>query len=70
MNCKQGSYLEFTIPMFLEEAGYTFTMTGQLLHVDSSTSLKFRSLVECETLQVGGHELISNRMFKVFFLLA
>ncbi|ESO10151.1 hypothetical protein HELRODRAFT_72794, partial [Helobdella robusta] len=51
MNFKQGSYLEFTIPWFLDEPQYTFTLTGQLMHVDASTSLMYRNLLECETLE-------------------
>lgn len=52
MNCKQGSYLEFTIPYVIDDSGYVTKINGQLMHVDMSTSLKFRSLLECETLEV------------------
>ena len=53
MNCMQGSYLEFTVPMVVEAAGgYVTKINGQMMHLDATTSLKFRSLLECETLEV------------------
>ena len=51
MNAKAGSYLEFTIPQMMSEEGYTTKINGQLMHVDATTSLQFRSLIECETLE-------------------
>ncbi len=53
MNCRPGSYLEFTIPMIVEEPGYVTKVNGQLMQMDATTSLQFRQLIECETLEVG-----------------
>ena len=52
MNMTQGSYLEFTVPMVVEESGYEIKVNGQLFHLDATTSLAFRSLLECETFEV------------------
>ena len=52
MNMKAGSYLEFTIPWVMESEGYVSKINGQLMHLDATTSLQFRQLVECETLEV------------------
>lgn len=52
MNCKQGSYLEFTLPWVVDDNGYVTQINGQLMHVDSSTGLQFSPLLDCETLQV------------------
>ena len=52
MNCKQGSYLEFTIPWVIEESGYMSKVNVQLMHLDATTSLNFRSFLECETFEV------------------
>lgn len=46
-----GSYMELTIPWVTQTDGFTTKITGQLLHVDATTSLQFRSLAEFETLQ-------------------
>lgn len=46
-----GSYVELTIPWVTQTDGFTTKITGQLLHVDATTSLQFRSLAEFETLQ-------------------
>lgn len=46
-----GSYLEVTLPWVTQMDGFTTKVTGQLLHVEATTSLQFRSLAECETLQ-------------------
>ncbi|XP_059485480.1 bridge-like lipid transfer protein family member 1 isoform X2 [Neocloeon triangulifer] len=51
INIGQGSYLEVTIPWVVLEDGYTTKVTGQLLHLEASTSLQYRSLVESETLE-------------------
>lgn len=45
---KQGSYLEVTVPWLVTEEGYTSSITGQLFHVEASTSLHYRSLLESE----------------------
>ena len=52
MNMTQGSYLEFTVPMVVEENGYEMKINGQLFHLDATTSLAFRSLLDCETFEV------------------
>ena len=52
MNIKPGSYLEMTIPLLVSENGYTTIINGQLFHLDASSSLQYRSLVESETLEV------------------
>ncbi|KFM73890.1 hypothetical protein X975_01874, partial [Stegodyphus mimosarum] len=51
MNVGQGSYLEITVPWRITEEGYSTRINGQLLHLEASTSLQYRSLVESETLE-------------------
>ncbi|XP_054723573.1 bridge-like lipid transfer protein family member 1, partial [Uloborus diversus] len=51
MNIGQGSYLEVTIPWHISEDGYHTTINGQLLHLEASTSLQYRSFIESETLE-------------------
>ena len=68
MVCKPGSYLEFTLPMFLDRDGYTFVVTGQLMHLETSTSLKFRNFIDCETLEVVGLVLLGGCACLVCFL--
>ncbi|XP_055681343.1 bridge-like lipid transfer protein family member 1 isoform X2 [Lutzomyia longipalpis] len=49
-----GSYLEVTLPWITLQDGFTTKVTGQLLGaraVEATTSLQYRSLGECETLQ-------------------
>uniref|UniRef100_A0A131YCK3 Diaphanous n=1 Tax=Rhipicephalus appendiculatus TaxID=34631 RepID=A0A131YCK3_RHIAP len=50
MTVKQGSYLELTLPWQVTEEGYTTRVTGQLFHLEASTSLPFRNLLESEIL--------------------
>ena len=52
MNTQAGSYLDATVPYILENDGYTTKVNGQLMNVDATSSLQFRSFLECETLQV------------------
>ena len=52
MHSGQGSYLEFTVPFVVDASGYTTKVNGQMMHLDATTSLKFRSLLQCETLEV------------------
>lgn len=40
INIGQGSYLEVTIPWVVQEDGYLTKVTGQLLHLEASTSLQ------------------------------
>nr|XP_018906485.1 PREDICTED: uncharacterized protein KIAA1109 isoform X3 [Bemisia tabaci] len=51
INVGPGSYLEITMPWVVSPNGYTTKITGQLLHLEATTSLTFRSLVESETLE-------------------
>jgi hypothetical protein len=52
VNIGPGSYLEVTLPWITLLDGYTTKVTGQMLHVEATTSLQYRSLAECETLQL------------------
>nr|CAD7425599.1 unnamed protein product [Timema monikensis] len=51
INVGPGSYLEVTMPWVVLADGYTTKVTGQLLHLEATTSLQYRSLVESETLE-------------------
>lgn len=51
INVGAGSYLEVTIPWVTKESGFTTKINGQLLHLEATTSLQFRDLVESETLE-------------------
>ncbi|PSN42917.1 hypothetical protein C0J52_12026 [Blattella germanica] len=51
INVGPGSYLEVTMPWVVGQDGYTTKITGQLLHLEATTSLQYRSLVESETLE-------------------
>lgn len=46
-----GSYLEVTLPWIILQDGFTTKVSGQLLHVEATTSLQYRSLAKCETLE-------------------
>lgn len=46
-----GSYLEVTLPWITFQDGFTTKVSGQLLHVEATTSLQYRSLAKCETLE-------------------
>ncbi|XP_054419437.1 bridge-like lipid transfer protein family member 1 isoform X3 [Pteronotus mesoamericanus] len=50
VNVGAGSYLEINIPMTVAEQGYTPAIKGQLLHVDATTSMQYRTLLEAEML--------------------
>lgn len=52
MNCRQGSYLEFTVPWVIDDGGYVSKVNVQFMHLDATTSLQFRSFLECETFEV------------------
>lgn len=52
MGIHPGSYVEVNIPWMTGPEGYTTMVHGQLLLVDATTSLQYRSLVECETFEV------------------
>ncbi|KAK7097228.1 hypothetical protein V1264_004238 [Littorina saxatilis] len=51
MNAGKGSYIEAVIPWTVEETGYVSKVKGQLMLVDGTTSMTFRSLIECETFE-------------------
>ncbi|XP_076117611.1 bridge-like lipid transfer protein family member 1 isoform X3 [Mytilus galloprovincialis] len=51
MNANPGSYIEMNIPWMIAEDGYVTTVKGQFLLADASTSLQYRSLIECETFE-------------------
>jgi len=66
--------MEFTIPFVTESAGYITKINGQLMHLDATTSLKYRSLLGCETLEVwmggpGGGEGGTHLCLCVFIFL-
>ncbi|MGH0163852.1 UNVERIFIED_CONTAM: hypothetical protein FKN15_068207 [Acipenser sinensis] len=50
VNVGAGSYLEVNIPMTVGETGYSPTIKGQLLHVDTTSSMQYRTLLEAEML--------------------
>ncbi|XP_016095629.1 bridge-like lipid transfer protein family member 1 [Sinocyclocheilus grahami] len=50
VNVGAGSYLEVNIPMTVGENGYSPTVKGQLLHVDATSSMLYRTLLEAEML--------------------
>ncbi|XP_019647160.1 PREDICTED: uncharacterized protein KIAA1109-like [Branchiostoma belcheri] len=52
MNVGRGSCIEMTIPYVVEESGYVTKVTSRLLHLDATTSLEYRSLLEAETLEI------------------
>lgn len=51
VNVGAGSYLEVTLPWIVLQDGCTTKITGQLLHLEATTSLQYRSLAESETLE-------------------
>lgn len=63
-----GSYVEVTIPWITGDEGYTTRVHGQLLHLDATTSLQYRSFIEAETLEVSENErtkfTFPNRLFQ------
>ena len=48
MTIGAGSYLEITIPWTVKADGYVSKISGQLLHVDASTSLQVCRRVLCK----------------------
>lgn len=51
MHMGPASYIEASIPWIIEENGYSSVIKGQLLFMDISTSMQFRSFLKCETLE-------------------
>lgn len=51
VNGGPGSYLEISLPYTSSETGYQTHIVGQILHLDATTNLNFRSLAESETLE-------------------
>ncbi|KAI1299178.1 putative transmembrane protein [Halotydeus destructor] len=52
INAGPGSYLEVTVPYVTKEAGYESHIVFQILHLDATTSLSYRSFAQSETLEV------------------
>jgi hypothetical protein len=52
MNANPGSYIEMNVPWIIADDGYVTTIKGQFLLADATTSLQYRSLIECETFEV------------------
>ncbi|XP_032872772.1 transmembrane protein KIAA1109 homolog isoform X2 [Amblyraja radiata] len=50
VNVGAGSYLEVNVPMTVDENGFSPTVKGQLLHVDATSSMLYRTLLESEML--------------------
>ncbi|RWS26602.1 uncharacterized protein B4U80_02673, partial [Leptotrombidium deliense] len=51
VNAGPGSYLEISIPYIAKEDGFATKIVGQILHLDATTILNYRSLVRSETLE-------------------
>lgn len=51
LNSGPGSYLEVILPLISKEDGYHSDIVGQILHLDSTTTLAYRPLAESETLE-------------------
>ena len=66
MTMGPGSYVEVTIPWITEETGYTTRVHGQLLHLDATTSMEYRSFIEAETLEVGAS--LASRFVSPFLI--
>uniref|UniRef100_UPI00398F7960 bridge-like lipid transfer protein family member 1 n=1 Tax=Pristiophorus japonicus TaxID=55135 RepID=UPI00398F7960 len=50
VNVGAGSYLEVNVPMTVGINGFSPTIKGQLLHVDATSSMLYRTLLEAEML--------------------
>ncbi|XP_076826116.1 bridge-like lipid transfer protein family member 1 isoform X2 [Clavelina lepadiformis] len=50
MNMAKGSFIEVDVPMVVLEDGYKSQITGQLLHIDVTTNMHYRSLLQAESL--------------------
>ena len=51
LNSRAGSYIESSIPVIQEQDGITTKTSGQLMNVETTTSMQFHSLFESETLE-------------------
>ncbi|XP_014678865.1 PREDICTED: uncharacterized protein KIAA1109-like, partial [Priapulus caudatus] len=51
LNMGPGSYIEWSVPWVISVDGYTAVIDGQLLHMDTSTSLEYRNFIQAETLE-------------------
>ena len=60
MNTGKGSYVEAVIPWVVENEGYGTKVKGQLMLVDATTSMTFRSLFKCETFEVRNEMYLST----------
>jgi hypothetical protein len=48
----QGTNFEVKIPWRVETAGYTSNISGTLMMAEATTSLAYRDMLKCETLQI------------------
>lgn len=48
----QGTNFEVKIPWIISETGYSSKLNGTLMMIEATTSLPFRDLLRCETLQI------------------
>ncbi|XP_040563283.1 bridge-like lipid transfer protein family member 1 [Lepeophtheirus salmonis] len=51
INVEKGTNFDIKIPWTVKENGYSTKLNGTLLMVEATTSLPFRDLLECETLE-------------------
>eukprot|EP00095_Tigriopus_kingsejongensis_P008238 maker-scaffold230_size244653-snap-gene-0.11 protein:Tk08238 transcript:maker-scaffold230_size244653-snap-gene-0.11-mRNA-1 annotation:"PREDICTED: uncharacterized protein KIAA1109-like isoform X7" len=52
VNMGPGTNFEFKLPWFVDQKGYTSTLSGTLMMVEATTSLQYRELLKAETLQM------------------
>ena len=52
MDIGQGTNFEVKIPWSVTEQGFQTKLSGTLMMIEAKTSLPFRDLLRCETLQI------------------
>ena len=52
MTMGQGTNFEVKIPWRVEAEGYTSNISGTLMMAEATTSLAYREMLRCETLQI------------------
>ena len=52
MDIGQGTNFEVKIPWSVSEQGFQTKLSGTLMMIEAKTSLPFRDLLRCETLQI------------------
>ena len=55
MTMGQGTNFEVKIPWRVEAEGYTSNISGTLMMAEATTSLAYREMLRCETLQIQVH---------------